>query len=137
MAARKFTQEEIEKNKGRLTKVCQKLQEAGAGNKTSVERFIDKPTIARAVKQHCWECCGYNAGLAKGCEDRGCALWSFGLAGRLASSAERAEAGKEYGKKMASVGEYDAKHHKLVNDVLASIGEDVEDDIDSDYGGDV
>ena len=114
-----------------------KLQESGAGNKTSVERFIDKPTISRAVKQHCWECCGYNAGLARDCEDRGCALWSFGLTGRLASSAERAEAGKEYGKKMASVGEYDAKHHKLVNDVLASIGEDAEDDIDSDDENDV
>ena len=37
----------------------------------------------------------------------------------------------------ASVGEYDARHHKLVNGVLASIGEDAEDDIDSDDENDV
>ena len=57
----------------------EKIKELQANGelRSSVEKFLDEPTIGRAVRRFCYECNGFSLHHATSCESTNCALWLF------------------------------------------------------------
>lgn len=45
--------------------------------RSTAEKFLDEPTICRAVRRFCYECNGFSNLHATNCENTNCALWLF------------------------------------------------------------
>ena len=45
--------------------------------RSPAEKFLDEPTIGRAVRRFCYECNGFSNQHATNCESTNCALWLF------------------------------------------------------------
>jgi hypothetical protein len=57
----------------------EKIKELQANGelRSSAEKFLDEPTIGRAVRRFCYECNGFSNQHATNCESSNCALWLF------------------------------------------------------------
>ena len=67
----------------------EKIKELQANGelRSSVEKFLDEPTIGRAVRRFCYECNGFSNQHATNCETTNCALWLF-RHGKIAAKEE-------------------------------------------------
>ena len=45
--------------------------------RSPAEKFLEEPTIGRAVRRFCWECNGFSYSLANTCPNTNCPLWIF------------------------------------------------------------
>jgi hypothetical protein len=57
----------------------EKIKELQANGelRSPAEKFLDEPTIGRAVRRFCYECNGFSHQHATNCESTNCALWLF------------------------------------------------------------
>ena len=84
---KKFTQEELTQkllaSREKIEKNREELQKRGYTPKDiQIIKFMQKPTLLRAVKMQCWECQGFSWAEAKACKNKRCALHPFVFRGR-------------------------------------------------------
>ena len=53
------------------------MLENGERFATPLEKFLENPSMTKAVKMFCYECSGYSKNLANTCNNTDCALWLF------------------------------------------------------------
>ena len=79
---KKFTQEELTQkllaSREKVEKNREELQRRGYDvNSIKLIKFLQKPTLNKAVKWECYECQGYNWNAAKTCNNKSCPLYLF------------------------------------------------------------
>lgn len=92
-------------------------------------KFLQHPTILKAIKLNCFECQGYSFGEAKKCTNNSCPLWIF----RQKSPDKAVKSALDaYRKHMIDVGELNPKVDVNINfkDIL---GDDSESDDEDDF----
>ena len=79
---KKLTQEELTQkllaSREKVEKNREELQRRGYDvNSIKLIKFLQKPTLNKAVKWECYECQGYSWNEAKNCNNKACPLYCF------------------------------------------------------------
>lgn len=103
---KKFTQEELTQkllaSREKVEKNREELQKRGYTPKDiALIKFMQKPTLLKAVKYNCYECQGYSWNDAKNCTNKSCPLHSFVFRSR----GNKNELMKNYRQHMIEAGE--------------------------------
>lgn len=75
--------------------------------KTPAQKLVENPTALRAIRLFCFECSGFNANLAKTCDNKKCALYLFRKGRTTFDEADKSSWAKEYEKWMRYCEEFE------------------------------
>lgn len=84
---KKFTQEELTQkllaSREKVEKNREELQKRGYDvNSIKLIKFMQNPTLLKAVKWNCYECSGFSWNDARTCKNKRCPLHAFAFRGR-------------------------------------------------------
>ena len=84
---KKFTQEELTQkllaSREKVEKNREELQKRGYDvNSIKLIKFMQHPTLLKAVKWNCYECSGFSWNDARTCKNKRCPLHAFAFRGR-------------------------------------------------------
>lgn len=82
MKKKKLTKEEVTKrlleSRPKMIANREELKRRGYSKKDIwIIKFLQHPTISKAIKLNCFECQGYSNGEARKCTNKSCPLWIF------------------------------------------------------------